>query len=145
MYKVNQTYRTKYEKLEILEKLPNGKFLVGFYTIASDGYCDGSINDTAEFSSQDIDNWLNTVEPHVAEVEPQVAGVKMHFHAVMIDETGCEFGVGIDATSKAEAIKELREQYPESLIDQIESPEDTKRRQQELYARIQQEHDDGYW
>ncbi len=56
------------------------------------------------------------------------------FHAVMIDETGCEFGVTVEAESRDEAYTRLRENYPESRIDQLESPSDTAERQQRIYA-----------
>ena len=69
-----------------------------------------------------------------------------HFHAVMIDETGCEFGAGIDASTRYEAYDLLRDMYPESRIDQLESPDDTARREAETYARVSAEWDDemGY-
>jgi len=50
------------------------------------------------------------------------------FHAVMIDETGCEFGVDIDAETREEAYDILEENYPESRIDCLESPSDHHRR-----------------
>lgn len=55
------------------------------------------------------------------------------FHAVLIDETGCEFGATIRAASKAEAWDEVREQYPESRCVQMESPEDTAARERRIY------------
>jgi len=61
----------------------------------------------------------------------------MNFHAVMLDETGCEFGVGIEANDKAEALDFLSEDYPESRCVQIESPEDTHRREEAMYLRLQ--------
>ena len=65
----------------------------------------------------------------------------IHFHAVMIDETGCEFGAGVDAYSREEAHEKLQDDYPESRIDQLESPEDTARREAEIYARACAEHE----
>lgn len=56
-----------------------------------------------------------------------------NFHAVMIDETGCEFGASVTAPTRAAAFAKLREDYPESRCDQLESPADTQRRQ----ARIE--------
>lgn len=67
-----------------------------------------------------------------------------HYHAVMIDETGCEFGASILAESKQDAIDELRDMYPESQIDQIESPEDTRAREHRMYIRIQKEMDGDF-
>ena len=43
------------------------------------------------------------------------------FHAVMIDETGCEFGVSLEAESRDEAYDELKEDYPESRIDVLKT------------------------
>ena len=68
----------------------------------------------------------------------------IHFHAVMTDETGCEFGAGIQAPDREAAHEMLRDMYPESRIAQLESPEDTRRREAEIYARISGEYDDGY-
>lgn len=51
-----------------------------------------------------------------------------YYHAVFEDECGGEFGAGVEAGSKDEAYKLLREDYPESRIVQMESPEDTRSR-----------------
>lgn len=69
----------------------------------------------------------------------------IHFHAVMIDETGCEFGAGVDANSRDEAHEMLQERYPESRIAQLESPEDTARREAAIYARISAEYEDDFY
>lgn len=66
-----------------------------------------------------------------------------YYHAVFADECGGEFGAGCEASSREEAYEKLRENYPESRIVQLESPEDARRRQEELYARICSEYDDG--
>jgi hypothetical protein len=66
------------------------------------------------------------------------------FHAVMIDETGCEFGAEVNAHSRAEAYAKLKENYPESRCDQLESPTDAAKRERRMYQRIQQELDDPY-
>ena len=58
------------------------------------------------------------------------------FHAVLIDETGCDFGVDIDAASKAEAYAALQDDYPESRVEQIESREDTAAREHATYDLI---------
>lgn len=60
----------------------------------------------------------------------------MLFHAVMIDETGCEFGADVEAETKDEAYEILQEMYPESRCDQLESPEDTRRREKAIYDHI---------
>lgn len=58
------------------------------------------------------------------------------FYAVMLDETGCEFGTGVEATSRSAAYEKLAEDYPESRCVQLESPEDADRRNQEMYDHI---------
>ncbi len=55
------------------------------------------------------------------------------FHAVMIDETGCEFGADVTAATREEAYQALAENYPESRVDQLESPEDTAAREKRIY------------
>lgn len=57
------------------------------------------------------------------------------FHAVMIDETGCEFGVSFRAETRAAAYEYLQENYPESRCDQLEDPQQTADREQEIYRR----------
>jgi len=69
----------------------------------------------------------------------------IHFHAVMIDETGCEFGAGVDAHSREEAYEKLQDDYPESRIDQLESPEDTARREADIYARACAQYSNDYF
>ena len=66
---------------------------------------------------------------------------KQHYHAVMIDETGCEFGAGCYAESYDDARQQLREDYPESSIAQLETKEDTQKREEAMYARLQEELD----
>lgn len=58
------------------------------------------------------------------------------YHAVMIDETSCEFPADVEAETRAEAYDILREHYPESKIAQIESPEDTAAREKAMYDHI---------
>ena len=67
------------------------------------------------------------------------------FWAVMLDETGCEFGAGVEAANKADAYDELREMYPESRCIQLESPADTAEREMRMYQRIQAEMCDPYY
>lgn len=66
----------------------------------------------------------------------------IQFHAVMLDETGCEFGAEVTAETRSEAYDKLRENYPESQCVQLESPEDTMRREQAIYARVCAEYDE---
>jgi len=62
------------------------------------------------------------------------------FHAVMIDETGCEFGVSVTARSREAAFDKLREDYPESRCDQLESPADTRKREQRMYRQAERDY-----
>lgn len=64
------------------------------------------------------------------------------FWGVFVDECGGEFGAEIRAETKAEAWDEAREQYPESRCVQLESPEDTRKREADTYARVCAEYDD---
>lgn len=63
----------------------------------------------------------------------------MRFHAVMIDETGCEFGVTLDAVDRDAAWDYLDDRYPESRVDQLESDADTLERERAMYARLEAE------
>jgi len=65
------------------------------------------------------------------------------FHAVMLDETGCEFGVSVEANSRSEAYEILAEDYPESRCVQLESPEDTAERERRMYESIEREYYGG--
>ena len=63
------------------------------------------------------------------------------FHAVMIDETGCEFGVSFKAATRGAALEYLREQYPESRCDQLEDPQQTAEREAAIYRRAMADED----
>jgi len=63
------------------------------------------------------------------------------FHAVMLDETGCEFGVSIYSASHADAAEQLAEDYPESRIVQLETTGQSRQREADLYHRLQREMD----
>ncbi len=63
----------------------------------------------------------------------------MKYHAVMLDETGCEFGVSLEAEDKGAAHEQLREDYPESSIVQLEDTQDTMKREKRLRMRIEYE------
>lgn len=58
------------------------------------------------------------------------------FHAVMLDETRCEFGVDVEAPDRGAAYDRLKEMYPESRCVQLESPEDTAAREKAMYDHI---------
>ncbi len=66
------------------------------------------------------------------------------YHAVMIDETGCEFGADVEANSVGEARNILEEDYPESRIDEIKTQEQWDRDQADREARLWAGDDDGY-
>lgn len=67
-----------------------------------------------------------------------------NFHAVMIDETGCEFSVGLRANTHEDARDQLRVDYPESALVQIENDADTCAREAALWARMWDEQDDQH-
>lgn len=67
------------------------------------------------------------------------------YHAVMIDETGSEFGVSFEAADREEAYLHLQEHYEESSVAQLEDPEDTQRREEEIYDRVSREYDDDFY
>ena len=67
------------------------------------------------------------------------------FHAVMIDETGCEFGVDLEATSRDAAYDQLEEDYPESRVDQLEDDTQAAEREQRIYDYVQRCLDDPYY
>jgi hypothetical protein len=66
------------------------------------------------------------------------------FHAVMLDETRCEFGVSFEAKSREAAYRYLEENYEESRCIQLESAADTRKREKRMYDQIQREYEDGY-
>jgi len=69
------------------------------------------------------------------------------YHAVMLDETGCEFGHTFTAATRPEAWAYVAEQFPESRCVQLEDPTDTSERENALYQRMAREIDgsDDYW
>ncbi len=67
----------------------------------------------------------------------------INFHAVILDECGHETGVSVRAANREEAYDMVRENYPESNCVQLESPEDTQKREAAIYASVSAEYDDG--
>ena len=63
----------------------------------------------------------------------------MKFHAVMIDETGCEFGHTFDARNYDDAYDYLHDCYPESRVDQVLSAEDQAERERARQLRLMEE------
>lgn len=69
------------------------------------------------------------------------------YHAVLLDETGCEFGHTFEETCRAAAWAYVQDQFPESRCIQLEDPRDTAERQNAIYERMAREIDgsDDYW
>jgi len=65
-----------------------------------------------------------------------------NYHAVMLDETGCEFGVDVKAVSYDDARDKLREDYPESRCVQLETPEDALERERSYLAEFDEMNSD---
>jgi len=66
------------------------------------------------------------------------------FHAVMLDETGCEFGVSFTTANRNAAYDYLEEQYPESSCIQLEDTQQTQDRETAMYHRLRDEIDNDY-
>ena len=69
------------------------------------------------------------------------------YHAVLLDETGCEFGHSFAARSRGAAWEYVKEQFPESRCVQLEDPTDRAVREQAIYDRAAREIDgaEDYW
>lgn len=67
------------------------------------------------------------------------------YHAVLLDETGCEFGHTFEANTSAEAWNYIHEAYPESRCVQLEDPSDEARRRKDIYDRVSREGDVWQW
>jgi hypothetical protein len=65
------------------------------------------------------------------------------YHAVMLDETGCEFGHTFNATCREAAWAYVKEEFPESRCVQLEDPDDSRRREAETYRRACLDYGDG--
>lgn len=69
-----------------------------------------------------------------------------HFHAVLLDECGHEFGAGVEAKTRSAAIKELIDQFPENRgIVQLEDPQDTSDREAAMMRRLDDEQNGIFW
>jgi hypothetical protein len=60
----------------------------------------------------------------------------MQYHAVLVDETGCEFGHTFYADSMDDALDYLDTQYPESAVAQLEAPQDSAARERAVWASL---------
>lgn len=69
----------------------------------------------------------------------------IQYHAVMKDETGCEFGVTFKALDKDHAHEILRDDYPESRCVQLEDEDDTEAREEAMWNRVRREEEDGFY
>ena len=69
----------------------------------------------------------------------------MTYHAVLLDETGCEFGHTFAANSRTEAWDYVQEQFPESRCVQLEDHNDTAKRQDATYQRMWQLDERDEW
>lgn len=67
----------------------------------------------------------------------------INYHAVMLDETGCEFGHSFRAATREQAWAYLQENCPESRCVQLEDDDDTRRREAAIYARALDEANEG--
>ncbi len=67
------------------------------------------------------------------------------YHAVMLDETGCEFGAEVEADSRDEAYDILGDDYPESRVVQLESPEESDARERRAYEHAERCYEDPYY
>ena len=65
------------------------------------------------------------------------------FHAVL-ECFGQEFSASVSAYSHSEAYDILSENYPESQVVQLESPEETDARESAMWRRIEREMDGDY-
>lgn len=66
----------------------------------------------------------------------------IRFHAVMLDETHCEFGVDLEAASREAAYDKLRDDYPESRCVQLEDEAQSQEREQRTYHQAMRYLDD---
>lgn len=65
-----------------------------------------------------------------------------HFHAVMIDECGQEFGASVEAESRSDAAHKLQDMYPENRgCVQLESNKDARDREAAMMRRLEDEQD----
>ena len=63
----------------------------------------------------------------------------LKYHAVMIDETGCEFPAEVEADNEMQAREMLRERYPESRADEVLSEKEHAAREDARYDRLADE------
>jgi hypothetical protein len=67
----------------------------------------------------------------------------INYHAVMLDETGCEFGHSFRAETRTAAWLYLQENCPESRCVQLEDDDQTREREAAIYARALDEANEG--
>lgn len=67
------------------------------------------------------------------------------YHAVMLDETRCEFGVSFEAKSRSAAYEYLAENYVESRCVQLETPAQARERERRLYEWSERLYNGEVW
>lgn len=67
----------------------------------------------------------------------------INYHAVMLDETRCEFGHSFRAANREQAWAYVQENFPESHCVQLEDANDTREREAAIYARALDEANEG--
>lgn len=67
------------------------------------------------------------------------------YHAVMLDETRCEFRVSFEAPSRQAAYEYLEEEYPESQVDELTDETQRLAREQARQAYLNKCYDDPYY
>lgn len=66
---------------------------------------------------------------------------KTQYHAVMLGECHEEFGVTFNASNREAAYKYLRDNYPESKVDELRTVAEWHRREKRLLRRAEE----AYW
>jgi hypothetical protein len=69
----------------------------------------------------------------------------MKFHAVMIDETGCEFGHSFEAENREAAWEYLGEEFPEPRCVQLEDEAQGKERERRTQEWAERCYEDPYY
>lgn len=67
----------------------------------------------------------------------------VQYHAVMLDETRCEFGVTFEAEDQGKALDYLSENYPESIVDEMKTVTQWDRERHDREVRLYAGDDDG--
>jgi hypothetical protein len=69
----------------------------------------------------------------------------MIYHAIVIDETGCEFPAQVEADDFSEAMDLLREDYPEARgFENVATTAERREQEHDRYMRLMAEIDGDY-